>query len=133
MRPVSVWLERFRRPSGVPPAATDELGVELLSVFATLDEIEEEAARLREEAQREATRRLEAGAIRAERVLADSRARVKSERARAEAEQRASIAGEVSAVEVAAQAEAGRLRERGLERVPVLVDAVLACVTGEDG
>ena len=127
MRPVSNWLDRFRRP-GVPAAASEELDAELLPVFATLDEIEEEAAAIRIEADAEAARRIEAAAVEAERIMARWRREAEAERVRAEADRREAVASEARLIELRAQAEAAELRERGLERIPALVATVLACL-----
>ncbi|GEM_PF-5020621 len=131
MRPVAGWLERFRRPAGVPAGAGDELAAELRPVFAALDEVEEEARALRAEAEREVERRLEAGAAEAERLLARWRGRAEAERARAEAEEREAAAHRTLAIERAAQEEAERIRARGGERIPVLVRRILVCITEE--
>ena len=128
MRPVAVWLERFRRPAGVPAAASDELDAELMPVFADLERIEEEARALREEAEREAERRVEAAAAEAGRVLAEWRRRAETERARAESERRAALASEARAIEREAEIAAERVRERGLERMPALLAAVVSAV-----
>ena len=127
MRPVSNWLDRFRRP-GVPAAASEELDAELLPVFATLDEIEQEAAAIRIEADAEAARRVEAAALEAERILVRWRREAEAERVRAEADRREAVAGEARSIELRAEAEAAELRERGLERMPALVATVLACL-----
>ena len=131
MRPVGTWLERFRRPAAVPAAASEELDSELMPVFAALDEIEEEARRLREEAEREAARRVDAASVQAERALARWQHRAEAERARAEVERREAIASEAQASEAEAETEAERLRARGLERIPALVAEVVACITEE--
>jgi len=131
MRPVASWLERFRRPAAVPEAASEELDSELMPVFAALDEIETEATRMREEADHEAARRIDAAAAQAEEILARWRRRAEVERARAEAERRDEIATEAHAIEVEAEIEAERLRRRGHERIPALVDEVIAHITEE--
>lgn len=127
MRPVSNWLDRFRRP-GVPAAASEELDAELLPVFATLDEIEQEAAAIRIEADAEAARRVEAAALEAERILVRWRREAEAERVRAEADRREAVASEARSIELRAEAEAAELRERGLERMPALVATVLGCL-----
>ncbi len=127
MRPVSVWLERFRRP-GVPAAASEELDAELLPVFARLDEIEEEAAALKLEAEQEATRRLDAASAEAERILARWKRQAEVERVHAETKRREALARDARTIELHAEAEAAALRERGLTRIPALVASVIACV-----
>ncbi len=128
MKPVSVWLERFRRSAGVPAAASDDLEVELMSVFVALEEIEAEARRLREEAAREAQESLATAAAEAERVLAGWRRRAEAERARAEAERIQAVTSEARSIESEGEAAAHALRSRGLRRIPPLVERVLACV-----
>lgn len=127
MRPVSTWLERFRRP-GVPAAASEELDAELMPVFAELDEIEQEAASIRLEADREAAARVETADAEAAKIFARWQAEAEAERVRAEAERREALAGEARSIERLARAEAARLRERGLERMPALVAAIVACI-----
>ncbi|HEY7691276.1 MAG TPA: hypothetical protein VH816_02945 [Gaiellaceae bacterium] len=128
------WLDRFRRPAAapavpaVPAVPTEEPAPELAPVFAVLDEIDQEARALREEAEREAARRLQAASVEIEAVLARWQARAEAERARAEAEQREAAARELRAIEQDAAAEADRLRAQGLERIPVLVEEIVACV-----
>lgn len=129
MRGVGSLLERFRRPAGVPAAATEELDTELMPVFAALEEVEAEAARLREEAMQEADRRVEAASGEAARRLADWRRKADAERARARDERRRALSAEARAVEDVARAEAERLLRGGRERIPELVVAVISCVT----
>ena len=131
MRVAGTWLERFRRPAGVPAAATEELDAELMPVFAALEEVEAEAARLREEATREADRRVAAASAEAARRLADWRRQAEAERVRSRDERRAALGAEARAVEAEARAEAELLLQRGRARIPELVAEVLACI--EDG
>jgi hypothetical protein len=100
---VASRLERFRRPAAVPEAASEELDAELMPVFAALDEIEAEASRMREDAEHEATRRIDAAAVQAEEILARWQRRAEAERARAEAERREAIATEAHAIEAKAR------------------------------
>ncbi len=129
MRVAGTWLERFRRPAGVPAAATEELDAELMPVFAALEEVEAEAARLRKEAKREADRRVSAASAEAARRLADWRRRAEAERVRARDERRAALGAEARALETEARAEAERLLQRGRAQIPELVAEVVACVT----
>lgn len=131
MRVASSWLERFRRPAGVPAAATEELDAELLPVFAALEDVEAEAARLREEAAREADRRVAAASAEAARRVADWRRRADAERLRARDERRLQLTAEARSLEAEARAEAERVLRRGRKRIPELVAAVIECVTGE--
>lgn len=128
MRLSGTWLERFRRPAGVPAAATDELETELIPVFAALEDVEAEAARLRAEAEQEADRRLTAASAEAARRLADWRRRADAERVRARDERRHALETEAHAVELEARDEAERLLRDGRTRIPGLVAAVVAAV-----
>jgi len=132
-------LERFRGLAAVPtvpavPApSNEEPGPELVPVFAVLDGIEQEARALQEEAEREAARRLEATSIEVDAALSRWQQRAEAERVRVEAERREELAREAHAIELGATAEAERLRARGRERIPALVDEVIACIRGEVG
>jgi hypothetical protein len=131
MRPVATWLERFRRPAGVPAAATEEIDVELMPVFAALDLIEEEASAIRAAAAAEASRRVDAAVAEAERALARWRREAEAERAAAEARRRDAITTHARSLEAQGLAEADRVRERGLKRIPELVSVVVTCITRE--
>lgn len=131
------FLERFRRlvtPPGRPaealgvPTAGEELEAELRPLFAELDGIEAEAEAIRAEARRGASRRLDAAAEEAAAVVAEARERAAGERARASARrlQDARRAGEVDAA--SGRREAERIRERGRQRIPDLVEELIACV-----
>jgi hypothetical protein len=131
------WLQRFRRPAAVPsvpavPAVpSEEPSPELVPVFAVLEGVEQEARRLREESEREVARRQEAATAEVESALSRWRRRADAERVRAEVDEREKTAHDVRAIELAAAAEADRLRARGLERIPGLVDEIVSCV-GEE-
>jgi vacuolar-type H+-ATPase subunit H len=131
VRPVASWLERFRRPAGVPAAATEELEAELMPVFAALDAIETDAGAIRAAAAAEASRRVDAAVVEAERLLVDWRRKAEVERANAQAARRGAIAAQARSIEAEAEQEAARIRARGRERIPELVADVVACITGE--
>jgi vacuolar-type H+-ATPase subunit H len=128
MRLSGTWLERFRRPAGVPAAATDELETELIPVFAALEDVEAEAAGVRTEAEQDADRRVTAASAEAARRLADWRRRAEAERVRARDERRRALEAEAEAVETESRAEAERLLRDGRERISGLVAVVLAMV-----
>jgi hypothetical protein len=132
VKPIGAWLERFRRPAGVPPAAAEELESELMPIFALLDEIEREAEVLRAEAEREAARRADASLADAEGVLASWRRRAEAERATIEREQHVLATTEARALEAEAVRSAEQVRIRGFERIPQLVGAVMRCLVQED-
>ncbi len=122
--PIGGFLERFRRSSGVPAAVGDEAAIELAPVFAVLDELEREAAALRERSQQMATRRLHEAREEATAILADARSRADSERG--DALKAGLRAADVAAAEIVARAEdeARRIDRLGTERLPALVRQV---------
>lgn len=128
MRPVSAILDRFRRGAGVPAAVGDELVSELATVFATLDEAEEEADRIRAEARRRGEKRLARARADAERIEAGGRRRADAERNRAQVERRRAVEDELRSLVQAAEQEARRVEALAETRIPELVDAVVACV-----
>jgi hypothetical protein len=125
---VSAILDRFRRGAGVPAAVGDELVSELASVFATLDEAEEEADRIRAEARRRGEERLARARVDAERIEAGGRRRADAERNRAQVERRRAVEDELRSLVQAAEEEARRVEANAETRIPELVDAVVACV-----
>ena len=133
MRPLASWLERFRRPAAVPEAAGESLAAELMPVFSALDEIDEDAARVRAAAEAEAERRIDAAERAAEAVVAAALARAPVERARSEAVRLAELEDSARAVEAAAQADAEAVLARGRELIPGLVQRVVARVTEDVG
>jgi hypothetical protein len=126
--PLRSLLERFRRSAGMPAAVGGELRSELAPVFAALDEIEREVARVRARSEAAATARLKEADEAAERILAEARQLAAKEREveletvlqRTDAEAEAIVAQAAAAAEVT--------RKRGDERLPVLVTEVLARV-----
>jgi hypothetical protein len=128
------WLDRFRRLAaapavpGVPTVPTEEPAPELMPVFAVLDRIEHEARVLRDDAEQEAARRLQAASAEVEGILSRWQRRAEAERVRAEAETRRATARDLRTIEHAATAEADRLRGQGLERIPKLVEEIVACI-----
>lgn len=130
VRGSSNLLERFRRTAGVPAAASDEPASELVPLFAVLDEIEAEAEQLRAAARERAARVLAAADAEVEQIHARARRQAEVERVRTERERRSAGANDARAALAAAEEEARRLRERGLARVPAVVDRVLAELLG---
>ncbi|HXV33926.1 MAG TPA: hypothetical protein VD769_07945 [Gaiellaceae bacterium] len=128
---MSTILDRFRRAAAVPAGVGDDLVRELAPVFAALDSIEADCERVRAEAAEAAERRV--AAARAESAVVSARTREHAEavRAEAEAERRRARELQASALHAEAEAEAEAIRERGAERIPKLVAAVVACVRSE--
>ena len=128
MRPVSTILDRFRRAAAVPADVGDDLARELAPVFAALDAIEAECEQVRREAGGTAERRVAAARAEAAVVSARSRQRAEEARAEAEAERRRARAQEARGLRAEAADEARRIAELAAERVPGLVEQVVACV-----
>jgi hypothetical protein len=126
--PLRSLLERFRRSAGVPAAVGGELAAELAPVFAALDEIELEAARVRTRAEAAAAARLQEADEEAAGILAEARRVAALER---EGELRSllgTVDAETEAIVRTAEAEADTVRRAGAERLPGLVTEVLARV-----
>ncbi len=98
--------------------------MELAPVFAALDELEREAAALRERSEQMATRRLHEAREDATAILADARSRADSERG--DALKAGLRAADVAAAEILARAEdeGRRVDQLGAERLPTLVRQV---------
>ena len=128
--PLGNLLERFRRSGGVPAAAGGDLASELAPVFAALDEIEREADGVRRAAEAEQGER----AARLERELQEiaDGARTEADRARDAAFEIARRAAEVDAASIGAEGarRAAAVREAGEERLPGLVEDVVASILG---
>ncbi len=125
---VGAWLDRFRRQAGVPARPEEDLGPELISVFAALDDVEKQAAELRAETERLVADRIEQARREAERVLVDWRHRAAAERLRAESERRSELSAEARAIEAGGEAEAARVRAAGERRMASLVETVVAAI-----
>jgi len=123
-------LERFRRTAGVPAVPAEDFEAELAPVFAALEELEADAARLRDHAAAEAAARLTAARAECERITFAGRPLVEAERVRVASARRAAAEAEARNIVARAEVEADRLRKRGYERIPSLVDTVLAGVKG---
>lgn len=126
--PIGSFLDRFRRSAGVPASVGGDISVELASVFLAFDEIEREAAALREHSEAAATDRLHEADEEAQRIVAQGRARADSERDDAfKAGLRAADA-ETVAILRRAEADAEGIRLAGDQRLARFVDEVLARV-----
>ena len=123
MQRLSVLLDRFRRTAGVPAAVGDALEAELEPVFASLEEIEVEASRVREEGTADATQRLDEAEAESARIAAGGKELAARERAWLTAEVREASEQEARRLLAAARSEAERVRIRGQERVPELVNS----------
>jgi hypothetical protein len=121
-------LERFRRSAGVPAVVGAELSAELAPVFAALDGIELEVARLRERAQASAVARLQEADEEVAHILAEARVLAARERngELRSALRRADAEAEVIGRQADLDTEA--TRRRGDERLPGLVAGVIARV-----
>lgn len=128
VRPVRTILDRFRRGAGVPAVVGDELVAELAPVFAAIDEAEAEAERIRAAARRRVELRLAAARERTARLEAEASRRAQVERERTVASRRRDAEAEQRALLQAAADETARIREQSRQRIPALVDGVLACI-----
>jgi len=127
---LSVLLERFRRTAGVPTVPAEDFEAELAPVFAALEELEADATRVRDRGRAEAAERLTAARVERERIAAAWRPLAEAERARVAAARRSAAVEEAHGIVARAEVEADRVRARGRERIPALVDSVLAGVRG---
>lgn len=130
-------LERFRRlvaPPGTPaealgvPASGEEVERELRPLFAELDRIEAEAGAIRDRGLEQAARRAAEAAREAVAIVEQARAGAAGERVRAAARHIDEARREAEADAVASSEQAERIRALGRERIPGLVEEVVACV-----
>jgi vacuolar-type H+-ATPase subunit H len=112
----------------MPAEIGEETALELVPVFAALDAFEREAAEARERAEQMAARRLHDAEEGAKEILADARSLADSERG--DALKAGLRAADVESAQIIhdAEADARRIEELGRERIPVLVERVLARV-----
>jgi vacuolar-type H+-ATPase subunit E/Vma4 len=127
------FLERLR-PSGTPGAASvagvpadrlAERATELESVFALLDEVQAQAARIRFAADKEAQRRRDEAHAQADGIVAAARRLAEAERASAAASAQAGAAEQVRAIAEDAQNRASSIAGEGRTRSAALVAAVV--------
>lgn len=129
------YLRRFRRmvsppgrpgPAAVPADRAAELASELAPLFASIDDIDAEAGRILRDADEEIERIEDESRGHAQEIL--SRAREQSAVARAEAiaKQRDEAEKEIHRAHEEAAREADRIRRVGRDRIPDLVDEVIA-------
>ena len=126
--PVGSILERFRGTAGVPATVGEETTQELVSVFAALDAFELEAVGAREHAEAMAAHRLHEAEEGAREILAAAKGLADSERGDALKAGLRAADVEASQIVARAEADARRIDERGRERLPGLVDEVVARV-----
>ena len=119
------FLDRFRRTSGVPAAASDDLGVELAPLFVLLDGIDAEAAEVRAAAERSARAELGKASEEAEAILTGGGDRAEAEWAEAAKAARRAADADVRRIVATGEAEAARIRARGRERIPALAADVV--------
>lgn len=126
MARVRDYLDRFR-PAGAPGAASGagvpadrraDLDVELRPVFAALTEVEQECARIREQADRRARARSDEAAERARTIVAGAASDARATRAAAAVSGRRQAAGWIAEIGAAAdrEAEAVQRRARAVRR-----------------
>jgi hypothetical protein len=130
-RSLREFLDRFRRPAGVPAQVADELLAELEPLFAGLDALDREAARLRDEAARRIALDREAATREVAELLAAGRERAERTRTQVADAARGAAGVEAEAVRSAALREADRIRAQARTRMEPLVALVVRCV--QDG
>jgi hypothetical protein len=135
------FLTRFRpvgapgpgTAAGVPVDRSAEVSAELEPPLALLRQAEDEAQRVRERAAAEADRRRRTAEALAEETVA--RARAGAAQVRARSAERVRLAAGARAAELieTSERDARRVRRRAQERMPALVDRVVAAVSRELG
>ena len=123
--PIGGFLERFRRTGGVPASVGDEARTELAPVFAALDEIEREVARLRTRSRDAAARHAREADEEAEMLMAEARNRAEAEREDAYVAGLRAADAEAARIVRAASRTAQEIERKGRERLPPLVAAVV--------
>jgi vacuolar-type H+-ATPase subunit E/Vma4 len=127
------FLERLR-PSGTPGAPSvagvpadrlAEHATELEAVFALLEDVQAQAARIRSAADEEARRRRDEAQAQADGIVAAARRLAEAERATAAASARAGAAEQVRAIAQDAQTRASSIAGEGHTRSAALVAAVV--------
>ncbi|WP_198668564.1 hypothetical protein [Streptomyces triticisoli] len=127
------FLARFR-PTGTPGATVTgvpadraaERAAELEPPLARLADVQREAARIRAAADREAEAVRQSAARQAAEIVTAARARVPQVRQEASVSVRRAARGEVREIRSAGDRAASRVRERARERMPALIDRVVA-------
>jgi vacuolar-type H+-ATPase subunit H len=136
------FVRRFRpagapgpaAPAGVPSNRIAELAAELAPVFDALRELNGQAADLIAEAGRAADRRRADAVAEAEELVTDARRRAEASRAAAASAAVEDAVEERDALLDGARRDAAEINRRAAERLPRLVDRVVAVVrtTGSD-
>jgi cell division septum initiation protein DivIVA len=128
------FLEHFR-PAGTPGAAarpgvpadrSADAAAELTPLLLLLDDVQDEATRIRADATIRADEIRRAARRDAERIIAQARQDAASVQAEAEAAARSDAAAARAQMQAQNTAEIDRLRARATERMPRYVDKVVA-------
>ncbi len=135
-RTLSDILRRFRPaaapgpagPAGVPADRVAEAAAELAVVFDALVSTTADVRARREEAAEDAERLRRQAAAEASRIVADAGGRREAMRAEAASASLTALDADRAALETEARAEADRVRGVAEERLPALVERVLAQV-----
>lgn len=130
VRPLSAFLDRFRRGVAVPAAVGDDLAAELAPVFASLERFEMEAQEVRRASAERAEEQLAEARERAALISAGWRETAETERTRAAQDRRRRSREEALSMEAEGRAEANRIRDGASMRIPDLVAEIVACVEG---
>ena len=139
---LSRYLRRFRRlvsppgraaPGAVPSDRRAELADELAELFAAIDEVQQEAERIRGEGEEEAERRREEADEQVERILSSAREETEELRADEAARRRQEIEDTIEEIRGDAEREAEAARARSQDRIGALADRVVDLVASVDG
>ncbi len=126
--PLSGFLERFRRSSGVPATVGGDAASELAAVFAALDQLEREAEELRGRLGAAAAQREHEIEEEAQRIVVEARRRAESERDDVLKVRLRAVDAEIAGIVTQAEADARRISKAGEERLPGFVAEVLTRV-----
>lgn len=140
MPDIDRYLRRFRRmvsppgrpgPTAVPADRETELATELAPLFASIDDIDAEAARIGEDADVEVEEIEGESRERSQEILSRGREQAAVARADAIAGQRREANEDIRHLSEDAQQEAERIRRVGSSRIPGLVEEILARIERE--
>jgi len=122
------FLDRFRRPAGVPAQVTDDVATELVPLFMALDGLEREAEAIRQEAARADARSRDAVTAEVEALVGSASETAERDRVRIAEEGLRAAEAEAAGIRRRAEEEAERIRAGGHDRISGLVSDVLGCV-----
>lgn len=141
MPDLSRFLRRFRRlvsppgrpgPIAVPADRSAELSGELEAVFRAIDEVQQEAERIRKQSEDEARKKKDEAEEEARRILSEAGDRVEQARAEEASRHREDIEQETRKALDEASKEARGIRDRVDEKLDSMVERMIARLTGAE-